>query len=154
DALAGRADAALEREGFPREERVFLRTADLRYYGQGDEVRLDVPEGPVTEELTRRVADVFHDEHRALYGYDFRDDTRQEVEWVNLRVTGVGPIRKPEARPVAQGRGPGAARTGSRSVHFDDWVETDVFDRARLGAGDVIEGPAGREEVSSPVALH
>ena len=28
----------------------------------------------------------------ALYGYDFRDDPRQQVEWVNLRVTGVGPI--------------------------------------------------------------
>ncbi|MGN6521936.1 MAG: hydantoinase/oxoprolinase family protein, partial [Actinomycetes bacterium] len=38
DGLAGRADAALEREGFAAQERVFLRTADVRYFGQAYEV--------------------------------------------------------------------------------------------------------------------
>src|SRR6185295_14888108 len=113
DVLAGRADAALEREGFPQGERVFLRTADVRYFGQAYEVRVAVPDGPVTGDLAARVADAFHDEHRALYGYDFRHDARQEVEWVNLRVTGVGPIRKPALRQVAPGQGAEAARTGT-----------------------------------------
>ncbi len=154
DVLAGRADAALEREGFPEGERVFLRTADVRYFGQAYEVRVDVPDGPVTGDLAARVADAFHDEHRALYGYDFRHDARQEVEWVNLRVTGVGPIRKPSLRQVQDGTGIEGARTGTRRVYFDDWVEADVFDRARLGAGDVVEGPAVLEEFSSTVPLH
>ncbi len=154
DGLAARADAALEREGFAAEERVFLRTADVRYFGQAYEVRVDVPDGPVTAELAAKVADAFHDEHRALYGYDFRHDARQEVEWVNLRVTGVGPIRKPSLQQVAAGRGAGAARTGTRRVYFDDWVEAGVFDRALLGAGDVVEGPAVLEEFSSTVPLH
>ena len=100
------------------------------------------------------VAARFHDEHKALYDYDFRDDSRQEVEWVNLRVTGVGPIRKPEVREVAAGVGAASARTGSRQVYFDDWVETPVYDRARLGAGDVVDGPAVFEEFSSTVPLH
>jgi N-methylhydantoinase A len=154
DVLAGRADAALEREGFAEGERVFLRTADVRYFGQAYEVRVDVPDGPVTADLAAQVADRFHDEHRALYGYDFRHDTRQEVEWVNLRVTGVGPIRKPSLREVEDGRGIEGARTGTRRVYFDDWVDADVFDRARLGAGDVVEGPAVLEEFSSTVPLH
>ena len=101
-----------------------------------------------------RSPSAFHDEHRALYGYDFRDDPRQEVEWVNLRVTGVGPIRKPSLREVAPGTGADAARTGTRQVFFDDWVEATVYDRARLGAGDVVEGPAVLEEFSSTVPLH
>jgi N-methylhydantoinase A len=154
DELAGRADGALEREGFAAEQRRFLRSADLRYYGQAYEVRVDVPEGPVTAELLATVADRFHDEHRALYDYDFRDDDRQEVEWVNLRVTGVGPIRKPDLREVAAGSGAAGARTGSRPVWFDDWVETPVYDRAGLGAGDVLEGPAVVEEFSSTVPVH
>ncbi|QWZ10229.1 hydantoinase/oxoprolinase family protein [Nocardioides panacis] len=154
DALGGRADAALAREGFAEPERVFVRTADLRYFGQAYEVRVDVPAGPVTGELVAAVGDRFHDEHRALYGYDFRDDPRQQVEWVNLRVTGVGPIRKPSLREVAAGPGAGAARTGTRPVFFDDWVEATVYDRARLGAGDVVEGPAVLEEFSSTVPLH
>jgi N-methylhydantoinase A len=154
DELAGRADGALEREGFAAEQRRFLRSADLRYYGQAYEVRVDVPEGPVTAELLATVADRFHDEHRALYDYDFRDDDRQEVEWVNLRVTGVGPIRKPDLREVPAGCGATGARTGSRRVWFDDWVETPVYDRAGLGAGDVLEGPAVVEEFSSTVPVH
>jgi len=154
DGLAGRADAALEREGFAAQERVFLRTADVRYFGQAYEVRVDVPDGPVTDKLANAVADAFHDEHRALYGYDFRHDARQEVEWVNLRVTGVGPIRKPALRQVAAGQGAEVARTGTRRVFFDDWVDAAVLDRSLLGAGDVVEGPAVLEEFSSTVPVH
>ena len=154
DDLARQADAALEREGFLAEQRVFARTADLRYYGQAYEVRVDVPDGPIDAELMTVVADRFHDEHKALYDYDFRDDARQEVEWVNLRVTGIGPIRKPEVREVAKGAGADGARTGTRRVYFDEWVDTPVYDRAALGAGDVVAGPAVFEEFSSTVPLH
>ena len=154
DELAAQADAALGREGFAVGERQFVRTADVRYYGQAYEVRVDVPEGAVDDQLFANVAKTFHDEHKALYGYDFRSDDRQEVEWVNLRVTGVGPIRKPEVREIAAGSGAERARTGTRRVYFDDWSETPVYDRARLGAGDVVEGPAVFEEFSSTVPLH
>ncbi|MGZ4471605.1 MAG: hydantoinase/oxoprolinase family protein [Nocardioidaceae bacterium] len=154
DGLQAKADEALAREGFPEADRRFVRTADLRYYGQAYEVRVDVPDGTVDADLVATVADRFHDEHKTLYDYDFRDDTRQEVEWVNLRVTGVGPIRKPSLQTVAAGTGPEAARTGSRRVYFDEWVDTAVYDRARLGAGDVVEGPAILEEFSSTVPLH
>jgi phage terminase large subunit-like protein len=43
------------------------------------EVRVDVPDGPVTPALTARVAERFHDAHRGLYGYDFRTDAREKV---------------------------------------------------------------------------
>jgi N-methylhydantoinase A len=154
DDLAELADAALAREGFEPAERVHVRTADVRYYGQAYEVRVDVPAGDVGQETFDAVAERFHDEHRLLYGYDFRDDPRQEVEWVNLRVTGIGPIRKPEVREVGAGAGAASARTGSRQVFFDSWVDTPVYDRARLGSGDVVEGPAVLEEFSSTVPLH
>jgi len=154
DHLTGQADGALAREGFAEGERRFVRTADVRYYGQAYEVRVDVPDGPVTDDLLATVAARFHDEHKALYDYDFRDDPRQEVEWVNLRVTGIGPIRKPELRKAERGAGAESARTDTRDVYFDDWVETAVYDRARLGAGDVVTGPAVFEEFSSTVPLH
>jgi len=154
DDLTERAAAALAREGFGEDERRFLRTADVRYYGQAYEVRVDVADAPVTEEVVAAVADAFHDEHRALYGYDFRGDPRQEVEWVNLRVSGVGPIRTPEIREVPPGSGALGARTGVRQVYFDAWVDADVYDRDSLGAGDTIAGPAVVEEFGSTVPLH
>ena len=152
--LAERADQALAREGFPPQERVFARTADVRYFGQAYEVRVEVPDGEIGRKTFEGVAARFHQEHLALYGYDFRDDPRQEVEWVNLRVTGIGPIRKPEIQEVALGTGSGDARTGSRRVFFDEWLETPVYDRDRLGAGDLVEGPAVLEEFGSTVPLH
>ncbi len=152
--LTGLADASLAREGFDEPEREFLRSADLRYFGQAYEVRVDVPPGEVDRALLDAVADRFHDAHRALYDYDFRDDDRQQVEWVNLRVTAVGPISPPPVQPLAAGRGAAQARTGSRPVYFDGWVDAGVYDRARLGAGDEVSGPAVLEEFSSTVPLH
>ncbi len=154
DDLRSQADAALAREGFGAQARRFVRTADLRYYGQAFEVRVEVPDGPVTPDLLAVVAAAFHEEHSALYGYDFRDDRRQEVEWVNLRVTGVGPIRKPGTRSVEAGRGADSARTGTRPVLFDEWMDSAVYDRLGLGAGDVVDGPAVLEEFSSTVPVH
>jgi len=154
DGLTSQAAAALEREGFAADVRRFERTADLRYFGQAYEVRVPVPDGALTEQATNEVAAAFHDEHSRLYGYDFRDDDRQEVEWVNLRVTGIGPIRKPELREVSAGVGADAAATGTRQVYFDGWVETTIYDRVALGSCDVVAGPAIVEEFSSTVPVH
>jgi N-methylhydantoinase A len=154
DDLATQADAALQREGFTVDSRRFEVTADLRYVGQAFEVRVDLPSRVLSLEVAEGAAAAFHDEHRRLYGYDFRDDPRQEVEWVNLRVSGVGPIRRPELRRVQRGHGAETARLGTRTVYFDDWVETPCFERSRLGSGDRVVGPAVVEEFSSTVPLH
>ncbi|PZF81424.1 hydantoinase/oxoprolinase family protein [Jiangella anatolica] len=153
DDLTAEASAALEREGFAAGERRYLRTADLRYFGQASEVRVDVPDGPVTAQLADAVAAAFHAAHRKLYGYDFACDTRQEVEWVNLRVTGVGPIARPSLRTVAPGSG--APPRTTRQVDFGaGWTETAIHDRAALGAGDAVAGPAVIEEFGSTVPIH
>ncbi len=151
DDLLAEADAALAREGFARDNRCFLRTADLRYFGQAYEVRVDVPDGRVSTELVDAVADRFHAEHRRLYGYDFRDDPNQEVEWVNLRVTGVGPIRRPEIVELPPGTG--ARPFGHRPVYVDGWTDTPVYARETFGAGDVVTGPAVIEEFGSTVPI-
>jgi N-methylhydantoinase A len=152
--LQADADAALRREGFAPDVRQFERTADLRYFGQAFEVRVDVPAGDLDAELVSAVETAFHAEHRSLYGYDFADDRRQQVEWVNLRVTGVGPIRRPQISAVAAGTGSENARTGTRSTWFDTAVESALYDRVRLGAGDVVRGPAVIEEFGSTVPVH
>lgn len=154
EELAREADEALAREGFEPAERQFQRTADLRYVGQAFEVRVPVPDGPVDDSLVEAVADAFHAEHHKLYGYDFRGDSTQPVEWVNLRVSGIGPIRKPELREIADGSGSEGAVTGTRRVYFDQWYDAPVVARAQLGAGDVVTGPAIVEEFSSTVPLH
>ncbi|GAA3764895.1 N-methylhydantoinase A [Spinactinospora alkalitolerans] len=160
-ALAGRAAEALDSEGFARAEHRYDRTADLRYFGQAYEVRVPVPDGPVDADLAERVAGAFHDAHLRLYGYDFRDDPNQQVEWVNLRVSGVGPIRSPlPQEPTARDGDASRALAGEREVYFDDagipagHRTTPVYRRRDLAPGDRITGPAVIEEFGSTVPIH
>jgi N-methylhydantoinase A len=154
--LLSLAQNALASEGFPPSQQRFVKTADLRYFGQAFEVRVDVPDGYLTGGVVSDVAAEFHAEHRRLYGYDFRDDPRQEVEWVNLRVTGIGPIRKPQLREVQYRADDATSEPApvTRRVYFDEWFDAAIVDRAGLLAGDRIEGPAVVEEYSSTVPVH
>jgi N-methylhydantoinase A len=154
--LTRAADEALAREGFEESDRVFEGSADLRYFGQAYEVRIPWGADHVSVETAERVVEAFHDEHRLLYGYDFRGDPRQEVEWVNVRVTGIGPIRKPELKRLGPcgGNSVVEARTGGRRVHFDSWVDASIYDRSRLTVGDRVAGPAVIEEFSSTIPVH
>jgi N-methylhydantoinase A len=157
DALTGQARAALTTEGFPESEHGFVRTADLRYFGQAYEVRVPVPEGAVTAGTLAEVAAGFHAAHRALYGYDFAGDATQQVEWVNLRVSGIGPIRRPEIRRHPVGDGTPPPEKGRRPVCFDPadgYVDTPVLWRPDLAPGTVVTGPAILEEFGSTVPLH
>jgi N-methylhydantoinase A len=153
--LEGQARTALDGEGFAPDQQRMQRTADLRYVGQAFEVRVPVADGVLDAAAAEDVAQVFHAAHRQLYGYDFAADPRQAVEWVNLRVSGIGPIRRPDLVELSSKDG-GADRavTGSRRVFFDDWVDTPTFDRPALGPGDVVTGPAIIEEFGSTVPVH
>ena len=172
--LEARATTALDAEGFPRPAHRYLRSADLRYFGQAFEVRVPVPDGTVDLPLAEATVAAFHDAHQQLYGYCFRDDPAQQVEWVNLRVTGVGPIRRPVLAELAPGDGgrlpagapgrlpdggPGRGRamTGTRPACFDatkGFVDTAIYRRADLCPGDVLDGPAVVEEYGATVPLH
>ena len=140
DALTRQAADALAVEGFAPAQHVFQRTADLRYFGQAFEVRVPVPEGDLDDAALAAAADAFHAEHRVLYGYDFSGDASQQVEWVNLRVSGIGPITRPEIRSsVVEVRGaPATSLETTRPVCFDaeaGYVDTPVVPRSDLPPG-------------------
>jgi len=161
DALTRQAADALAVEGFAPEQHVFQRTADLRYFGQAFEVRVPVPEGDLDDAALAAAADAFHAEHRVLYGYDFSGDASQQVEWVNLRVSGIGPITRPEIRSsegLVTGAGAPSSTSGAaRPVCFDaeaGYVETPVVSRVDLAPGSSISGPVIVEEFGSTVPIH
>jgi N-methylhydantoinase A len=146
--LEADALAALERQGHARN--TCVRGADLRYFGQAFEISVPAPDGAVGEAFVAEVEARFHDAHERLYGYCYRDDPGQVVEWVNLRVTGVGAMPRPTLQPPSAG---GDALIGHRRVFFGDrWHDTPVYARERL-AGEVA-GPAVIQEFGSTLPLH
>ncbi|CAA9475629.1 MAG: N-methylhydantoinase A [uncultured Solirubrobacteraceae bacterium] len=124
EALESRGRALLDG---PRLE----RHADLRYARQAFELTVDADGDP--GELPAR----FHAEHERRHGYAMPGEP---VELVALRVTATVPVEK----PALPGRPPsGDPVVAHRRLHADgDWQEVPVHDRARMGTGSTVDGPA------------
>jgi len=164
--LEGQARDALQKEGYGCAEMLLVRSADLRYAGQAWEVRVDVPSGVFTREAADVAVDRFHSAHEQAYGYSYRrrepssatlpTTPRQSVEWVNVRVTGIGPIRRPSLPELPPGDGRAQrARRGTRPVAFDgSFHDTPLFDRTVLQPGDRVAGPAIVEEFGSTTVVY
>jgi len=122
---------------------VVERTVDVRYVGQGYE--LNVPHGA-------EAAERFHAMHEQRYGFANRG---RGLEIVNVRVRVRVPseVYAPSFEEVRLGDGAAALR-GEKRVYFDGaWVVARVFDREKLRAGDVIEGPALVAEYTSATVV-
>ena len=145
----------LEREGMNPEEITFLHQVDMRYVGQSYELTIALPEGRLGAVEVARVLSQFHREHHRAYGYSASDEP---VEFVNLRLSAIGKINKPQLREIgADDSFLRAAQKAIRSVYFDEcagFVECPIYDRYRLSAGFVLEGPAIVEEIDATTVVH
>jgi N-methylhydantoinase A len=78
------------------------------------------------------------------------------VEFINIRVAARAPVKGSEVVLSARPPAPGGALKGRRPAYFaeaGDYVDTAVYDRARLGAGDRVAGPAVVEEEGSTLVV-
>jgi N-methylhydantoinase A len=154
ESLEEKARASLRREGFAESEMLLVRSADLRYMGQAWEVRVAVPAGRVDRRLAEATITNFHAAHHKAYGYSYAESTSQVVEWVNVRVTGIGPIRRPTIAPMPQRRVGALGPRGVRRVVFADRTcETPLYARDHLQPGDSLTGPAIVEEFGSTTVV-
>ena len=120
------------------------RAGDLRYVGQGYELRIEFPQGGMDDAALAGVWRAFHASHEAEYGHVFRDSP---IEIVNIRTTGIGTMAK-IGTPVCRGDGSADAakmRTGTCMFRVDGALrpfETSYYERAKLGPDQPIAGPA------------
>ena len=136
---------------------VLARSADLRYHGQGFELRVDWSANAIAH---------FHKLHAQSYGYA---DPSRSVEIVTLRVQAIARSHKPSGDPsgtpwVAQlHRAMGGKLTKTDSGHallcssriFEEgrWRNAALYDRALLQPGNRIAGPAVITELSATTYL-
>jgi N-methylhydantoinase A len=124
------------------------RVAEMRYAGQGYEIRVPVRGGSWPDALI----DEFTATYRALYR---RAGPAVGVEVLNWRVVSSGPAPDVTLRLNAQATG-GDARKGARQAYFPSaggFVDTAVFDRYLLTPGERVDGPAIVEERESTVVV-
>jgi N-methylhydantoinase A len=128
--------ASLEAQGIPASRRAVLRQMELRYLGQEHALALDV--GAKLD--LGAIADGFHELHEARYGHRMEAD----VQILNLRVRGVGLAERPRLATLAASDAPPAPRRHRPAFCAVErrMVPFAVFERADLGAGATLEGPA------------
>ena len=139
-------------DGVPAEQVIIARTAEARYHGQGFELEVVVPGGPLDGPAIERVREAFHASHTRHYGYAMRDE---QVVLVNAQVTAVANLPKPgypELAPTNAHR-PDPLK-GQRPVYINgQWTTAAVYDRTLLETGMSIDGPAVVEQIDSTTIL-
>lgn len=129
------------------------RSVDIRYIGQGHEVRVPVPAGTLAHEDQEILRRNFERVYRELYGRSGPDVGLEALTW---RVISAGPnpqIHRPTDQRVTGGR---EALKGERPAYFPEYsgfADTPVYDRYRLREGDRINGPAIVEERESTAVI-
>ncbi|OGA32086.1 MAG: hypothetical protein A3G80_07570 [Betaproteobacteria bacterium RIFCSPLOWO2_12_FULL_62_13b] len=154
DEMEAEADQTLAREGVPRDKRKFVRSMDLRYYGQFNEVEVEWPTGAVTDEAISAGVANFHAKHKELYGYS---NEKYPIELMSFKLSARGAMPHIELTKIGQGdRSPSAALKGVRDAYFEDtrgFVETRIYDGDRLLGGNILEGPCIVEERATTIVV-
>jgi len=147
-------DAAqvIEETGLDPKSASVTRLADMRFVGQGFEVVVTLPPGPYDAASATGIQTAFEDAYRQTFS---RVPPDVIIEIINIRVSMRAPV--PGSGIVFNaGSGGPATPKAHRPVYFPeagDYVDTPVYDRAILPAGEAIAGPAIVEESESTLVV-
>ncbi|MBX3010952.1 MAG: hydantoinase/oxoprolinase family protein [Caldilineaceae bacterium] len=140
--------------GVPLAQVTQHREADMRYVGQGHEIRVTLPPGLLGEETAPALLRAFETRYRELYG---RLGPPVPVEVINWRVTAAGPKPAVQLQLVATPETAiQQALKGKRMAYFPEtggYTETPVYDRYQLVPGLTFPGPAIVEERESTLII-
>jgi len=128
------------------------RFVDARYVGQGYELTVPVPPGPLDAAALGRVRRAFDEIYAARYGYANAAEPVETVTW-KLAAVGGAP-RVTLAKAPADGRDGGLK--GRRRAWFPEtrgFTDCPVYDRYALPPGAQLAGPAIVEERESTSVL-
>jgi N-methylhydantoinase A len=134
----------------PADERRISCQADLRYAGQGHEIRVDLPDGSLGPHSLAAIRTTFEDVYRGLFGRTGPDVPLEGVSW-RLLATGPAPSVNLRAAGASSAAGTRPVK-GERLVYFPEWAEhrpAPVYDRYLLAPGAAFDGPAIVEERES-----
>jgi N-methylhydantoinase A len=143
-AMQGELGRQLAADGITLDDAVFERSGDLRYVGQGYELRVSFPERKLDKAGLEQVFARFAELHRAEYGHVFE---KSPIEIVNIRVTGIGRMPKITAPRVATNGSLGEALVKTAQCAFRhngalEIMATPFYRRRDLPLEQPIVGPA------------
>jgi N-methylhydantoinase A/oxoprolinase/acetone carboxylase beta subunit len=139
--MENQAQDELRQEGLPVQQMKARRFFDVRYVGQSYELTIDYPPLTPRSDLRRSISSSFYHAHLQRFGYANRAEA---VEIVNLRLKLELEVEKPRIIPETPGPAdPSSAQIDQATVVFRNGpLNTPLYDREKLHAGNRIQGPA------------
>ena len=147
------AEQVLARTGADLDQLRVQRLADMRYVGQGSEIVVHLPGGPYSVSARAAIAAAYEETYRKLFS---RIPPNVSIEVVNGRVSVSAPVAGSRIAIAMKETGGSGALKGKRPVFIPEkgkFIETRVYDRYRVKAGEVIKGPAVFEENESTLVI-
>ena len=137
---------AMTEEGFQPEQVVFRRFFSMRYRRQTADVEIPLPWERFSVEQLAKLQGIFERKYEELYGVG-AGYTKAGIEISAIRVDAVGVVAKPQLKTHDKNKSDSSkAIKGRREIFFTGsvrkFIDTPVYDYARLGAGNEIAGPA------------
>jgi N-methylhydantoinase A len=154
--LQAKARDELKAEGMATAAARFARELDLRYTGQGYELRTPL-DGLFSDRLTApsmaAARTRFDERHAQIHGHAAKERPVEVVSYrVRVRVT--VPKYEPRSEP-ASARPAAAVAKGKRSIHFGatQSLEATLYERDKLDIGAAISGPAIVEQFDATTVI-
>ena len=152
-SLRDEGSAWLDSEKVPSERRKFHGIAEMRYVGQNYELQVEIPTENITASDIEKMKQDFFVAHEKNYGYY---NPNAPVQFVNFRCEATGIVKKPNLAELENTLDdPSKAEIGRRVVHFEDSgaVDCPVYDRAKFGRAERVNGPCIIEQMDSTTVV-
>ena len=150
-ALKSRASESLIEDGIAEDRLEVTYQADLRYAGQAFQITVEFTESELREKGVAVLTDQFDAEHEQLFTFKLGDG--HEILMIRAVVGASVTLKADISIPKGSGDVSGAMIHQSRFFHEGDWHEAGIYDRGRLGAEDVVAGPAIVSEMDSTTVV-
>ena len=152
-SLRDEGSAWLDSEKVPSERRKFHGIAEMRYVGQNYELQVEIPTENITVSDIEKMKQDFFVAHEKNYGYY---NPNAPVQFVNFRCEATGIVKKPNLAELETTLDdPSKAEIGRRVVHFEESgaVDCPVYDRAKFGRAERVNGPCIIEQMDSTTVV-
>jgi N-methylhydantoinase A len=153
DGLEARAAEDVREEGFTPDQVTIHRQVDMRYQHQGYQLPVACPVDKLVDADKPTLKTRFDEAHHRIYGASAPDE---DAEVVTFRVIAEIVVPRLELPHIEQGGDASKAQIATRPLYDLETAtfgDAAIYDRAKLTAGDIFDGPAVVQQFDSTTVI-
>ena len=151
--LEARAREDVAEEGFAPDQVTVTRQVDMRYQHQGYQLPVACPAGDLVETDKPGLKSGFDDAHQRVYGASAPDEDAEVVTFRVIAEIAVPRLALRELEPGGDASGAQIATRPLYDLETAGFMNAAIYDRAKLRAGDRLDGPAVVQQFDSTTVI-